>query len=105
MNRPVCSSLMSACIHNKDLDRAVEVFQELKEIGVDARAYAVLISGFVRAGRVQEAVEAVEEAYGLRGRKRMLPTKQNLPSDCLDRLFFAIRQQGMQEKYGMPLIE
>merc|ERR1712050_769695 len=100
-----CTCLMSACIRNKDLDRAMELFKEMKEIGVDARAYAVLISGFLRAGRVQEAVEAVEDACGLRDGKRVLPMKQSLPSDCLERLFFAIRQQGLQERYGMPLIE
>merc|ERR1719517_156253 len=103
---PVCSSLMSACIHNKDLDRAVEVFEEMKHIGgVDARACGVLIFGFLRAGRVQEAVEVVEQAYGLRDGKRVLPMKQSLSSDCLERLFFSIRQQNLQEKYGVPLIE
>jgi len=104
-NTQARTCLMSACLHNKDLDRAVQVFQQIKEVGVDARAYAVLISGFLRLGLVDRAVEAVEEAYGLAGSRRTLHLKQHLSGDVLERLFQNIRQQGLQDTFGVPLLE
>lgn len=105
LNMQVCTSWMSACIHNRDIDRAVDVFKQLKHVGIDARAYAVLISGLLKAGRLKEAVAAVEEAYGLSAEKRALPASEHLPSECLERLFFAIRKHNFQETLGTPLLE
>jgi len=104
-NMQVWTCLMSACIYNKDLDRGVKVFSCMKENGnVDARAYAVLLNGFLRANRVTEAVELVDEAYGLSTGKRMLPDKQFLSNDNMERLFQTIKYHGLEE-LGSSLVE
>merc|ERR1719387_1788924 len=61
--------LISACIANKDLDRAMRVFEKMKTDGPapDAMTHEKLINAFLRAGKVEKACRLVEDAYGLHG--------------------------------------
>merc|ERR1719183_3089684 len=66
-NSQVRTCLMNACLANQDVDRAIQVFEDMRaSLGaVDAKSYETLISGLVRIGHLEKAVAAIEDAYGV----------------------------------------
>jgi len=71
-NVEVKTCLMSACLSNREVDRAFAVFEELKVSGgADCKAYSSIVAGAVRAHRLEDAARLVEEAYGLRAGRNM----------------------------------
>merc|ERR1719262_866607 len=58
-NAQVRTCLMCTCLNNNAVDKAIEVFHEMRGAGLatDAKAYAALISGCVRHGKIDEAVK------------------------------------------------
>lgn len=106
-NFQVKTCLIAACINNRAIDRALKVFKELKaQNGSDFKAYGVVIAGCVRYRRFAEAVALVEEAYGVQdgAPHRVLPAGQVLENDRLEQLLHALRQQGLMESIGQPLL-
>ena len=103
-NAPVFTCLISACFLNKSVTKAIEVFQELRVLGVDAKGYGVLINGCLKVDKVREAVEFVEDAYGLNGQARGLPSWSDLPTDMLEPLLRSLAQRGQSEQVGRPLL-
>lgn len=103
-NPQVFTCLISACFLNNNLDRAFQVFQELRENGADFKSYNVIIGGCLKAGKVQEAAELIEDAYGLNGKERVLPHGQNISPETLESVMHALGQRGLAEKVGFPLI-
>jgi len=103
-NAQVSTCLMCACLNNNAVDRALEVFEELKHAGqgADAKAYGALISGCVRHGHLQKAAALVEEAYGLKGRPCAGGT---LESEPVEQLLRAYASRGLMEQQGIPLLE
>lgn len=105
-NRQVKSCMMSACIRNGKMRSALQIWESLQADGVaDARPYGVIISGCARYGLVGQAVKYIEEAYGLRTGRRVLPPRQYLPAECLEHTLRATRRQGLQSELGVPLFE
>jgi len=112
-NAQVRTSLMCACIGNKDLPRAIQVFEQIRSAphGADAEAYEALISGCTRSGHLDKALELVQEAYGLaqgvdgKSAPRRLPVGQNIDAKHLDRLLRAFEQQGQGCTHAAPLLE
>jgi len=105
MNAQVKTSLISACINNHAIDRALEVFAELRRAGPDFKAYGVLISGCVRFGRLTKAVDLVEDAYGLADGRRGLPPGESLEKDRLEQLLSSLKAKGLMETVGVPLLD
>jgi pentatricopeptide repeat protein len=104
-NPQVLTCLMCTCINNNALDRAFEVFQELKsQQACDAKAYGSLISGCVRHGQLQWAQDLIEEAYGLK-RCPALPRNAPLGPDSLEVFLRALAGRGMLESVGQPLLD
>eukprot|EP00932_Pfiesteria_piscicida_P011193 SRR837773.22307.p1 GENE.SRR837773.22307~~SRR837773.22307.p1 ORF type:complete len:478 (-),score=172.61 SRR837773.22307:188-1621(-) len=68
-NAQVFTSLMSACIANGELDRALEVFERMAPAGAppDAKAFQTLLSGAARAGAEGAALAARLLRDALRG--------------------------------------
>lgn len=105
--------LMCACLTNNRADRAIQVFEALKQVegGADAKAYGSLFSGLLRLGELQKAVALVEDAYGLneesQGQKahRGLPVGQHLESDSLEQLMNGLTQRKLMESLGLPLLD
>lgn len=65
-NAQVYACLQCACLANGAVDRAHEVFEELKSVhGADNKAYGSLIAGCTRAGDLELATFLIEEACGL----------------------------------------
>jgi len=106
-NSQVRTCLMCACVNNRALSRAFDVFEDMKRSrdGVDVKAYGALLSGCVRHGHLKEAVHLVEEAYGLKGGVRKLARGENLESERLEQLLRSLSQQGLGDEIGVPLVE
>jgi len=106
-NAQVRTCLMCACVNNRALTRAFDVFAEMKRSkdGVDVKAYGALLSGCVRHGHLTEAVQLVEEAYGLKDGSRKLARGENLESERLEQLLRSLAQRGLGDKIGVPLVE
>jgi len=98
-NMQVRSCLMSICINNGALDQALELFAIIKrdsERQVDARTLDNVLSGLVRANRLSEGVQFVEEAYGLKNKDaRLLPPGQHLGGQGLERLLKSLSMRGL----------
>lgn len=113
VNAQMRASLVSACLANQEPDRAMKVFEELKEAegGADAKLYGNLLSGLVRLGHVEKAALLVEDAHGLsrdgsgHASRRGLHAGQVLDSDILEQLMRALCQRGLARSIGFPLIE
>merc|ERR1719401_2238697 len=85
LNAQAHTCLMRACINNNDLDRAFQVFYEMKASGqeVDAKAYSALISGSVRQGHIDKAVKIAGEACNSESRGCYPPTRRLLEAEPL----------------------
>eukprot|EP00929_Paragymnodinium_shiwhaense_P065475 TRINITY_DN32817_c0_g1_i1.p1 TRINITY_DN32817_c0_g1~~TRINITY_DN32817_c0_g1_i1.p1 ORF type:complete len:1033 (-),score=307.54 TRINITY_DN32817_c0_g1_i1:481-3579(-) len=101
VNGPVRTCLLSACLLNDDLDRALEVFHNF-DGPADSKAFSNLISGASRLGRVEVAVELTEEAFGLNGKRPSIKAK-DIDTSVLDQLARALVKAGKMETVGMPL--
>mmetsp|Transcript_43732 Transcript_43732/g.136783 ORF Transcript_43732/g.136783 Transcript_43732/m.136783 type:complete len:1055 (-) Transcript_43732:65-3229(-) len=103
-NAQVSTCLMCACLNNGAVDRAFQVFEDLKRSskGADAKAYVALISGCIRQNQLQKAHQLVEEAYGL------IPGSQKIcegETEPVEQLLRAYSQRGLLEQQGVPLLE
>eukprot|EP00443_Scrippsiella_acuminata_P049481 CAMPEP_0115431788 /NCGR_PEP_ID=MMETSP0271-20121206/31754_1 /TAXON_ID=71861 /ORGANISM="Scrippsiella trochoidea, Strain CCMP3099" /LENGTH=1046 /DNA_ID=CAMNT_0002857085 /DNA_START=146 /DNA_END=3284 /DNA_ORIENTATION=+ len=106
-NPQVKTCLVCACINNNALDRAFEVFDDLKSagFGADAKAYSAIISGCVRKQQTDRAVALVEEAYGLNGAPPQLAQGQTIEVESLEKLLQALSQRGQAQEVAMPLLD
>lgn len=108
INIQVKTCLMSACLHNNDLTRALHIFGEMKfaEGGADSNAYASLISGCIRHGQVEKAALLVEDAYGLgESSRRGLLAGQDLATETLEQLMRALGQHQLMKTIGARLLD
>lgn len=106
-NAQVRTCLMCACVNNRQIGRAFEVFEELKASREwpDVKAYGALLSGCIRHGHLEEAVSLVEEAYGLKPGSTRLPRGETLEQERVEHLFRSLSQQGLMDRLGVPLVE
>merc|ERR1719478_322268 len=68
-NAQAHTCLISACVINKQMSRAMKVFERMKAKGPvpDSMTYEKLISGFLRLNDAEKACALVRDAYGLNG--------------------------------------
>jgi len=108
-NSQVLTCLMGACLNNNAIDRALRVFQDVKQAnrGADGKAFGSMVGGCVRRGELQKAVALVEEAYGLSTGPGMykLSPGQSIAAENLEKLVQALAQQGMAETVAVPLLD
>jgi pentatricopeptide repeat protein len=126
INVHALTCLISACLANKQLPRALKVFDRMRREGPapDAMTYDKLVNGCLRAGDCDMAVELVEHAYGLRGpighMSSMPGTKcpsgvvtpggtvarvSALSGHVLETLVEHLCKKGLAESKAVPLIE
>lgn len=99
LNAQVYTCLMSACIANGELARAIEVYERMTNSGCasDAKTYQTLLSGCLRHDDLDNAARLVTDAL------------RRDPPLCLDRevvenvLFMAARR-GRGTDLGLPLL-
>lgn len=106
-NSQVLICLLCACVNNRAVCKAFDVFDTLKssQQGADAKAYGTFLSLCVRHGQLREAASLMEDAYGLGSRVRGLPPGQHVETERMDQFFQALSQQGLLESLGAPLLE
>jgi pentatricopeptide repeat protein len=61
-NVQVHLALLTACSSSGDMDRAADVFQQLRS--PDSKAYAAIITGYLKTDCVKDAVQYLESALG-----------------------------------------
>jgi len=89
VNAQVFTSLMSACIANGALPRAVEVFERMAPAGAppDAKTFQTLLSGGVRASDVQLVARLLQDALSVGLASR-------LESEVLDAALLLVARRG-----------
>jgi pentatricopeptide repeat protein len=106
-NGPVKTCLLYACLRNDSVDKALEVFADLRESGhtTDAKIFSALVNNCVRCGKLERAVSLLEEAYGLSpGSKRLLERNEDVDPQCVEQLLKSLSRQGQLETCGGPLL-
>jgi len=106
-NCQVYSCIISACVSNNQINKAFEVFEMMKQSSnkkPDNRTYSSFLSGLCRCGKWEQAVELVNEAFGLSGMAPMLPDKP-IESDAIEQLLSLLAQRGLTETVAVPLLE
>lgn len=123
-NLQAYTCLISACVMNRQMPKAISVLEGLKKNGPapDSMAYDKIISGYLRAGDPAPAVGIVRDAYGLHG---PLGTSKAAPSasgsvtpggtqarvsggidaKLLQNLLDELAAKGMSATHGVPLIQ
>jgi len=102
VNNPVRSCLMSACLLNDDLPRAISTFDVFKG-SADSKAWCSLIGGAIRLGNLEVAVRLTEEVYSLTDQKVCF-TAQEVDSSVLDQLTRSLNKAGLMNSLGLPLL-
>lgn len=116
--------LISACIINKQIHRALKVYTKMYAQGPppDAVTYERLISGILRFGAVEKAVELLRDAAGLRGPlgraegAQVFPSGTVTPGGTIARVAHldakvvetvadALHAQGKTEAVAIPLLQ
>jgi len=90
LNAQVYTCLMSACIANTSLPRALVVHDKMKDAGCagDAKVYQTLLTGCVRHGDLDAAACLLEEALGQHG---------CLQTDTADSVLFMMVRRNRQD--------
>jgi len=99
-NIQVFTCLIQACIHNRQLHRALELHDEViqQNIEPDQKTYAVLVRGCMGAGNYAKAVEMVRCAYLLPGHQFMPPSKvQGVEQKVLEELVMKLNQGSQND--------
>eukprot|EP00933_Yihiella_yeosuensis_P061583 TRINITY_DN64404_c0_g1_i1.p1 TRINITY_DN64404_c0_g1~~TRINITY_DN64404_c0_g1_i1.p1 ORF type:complete len:1037 (-),score=216.61 TRINITY_DN64404_c0_g1_i1:169-3279(-) len=105
LDSQICSCVISACLHNREVELALKVMQEMKSWpncdGPDAGTYDLLITGLLRNDCIREAAGAASEAIELSSgpKASIWPIKQ----DTLAQLWKKLTAKGMCELW--PAIE
>jgi pentatricopeptide repeat protein len=99
-NIQVFTCLIQACIHNRQLQRALELHDEViaEECEPDQKTYNVLVRGCMWAGNLQKAVEMVRCAYLLPGHSfQMASRAYGVEAKVLEELVMKLNQGGQSD--------
>jgi len=118
--------LISACIANRDLERAMRVYEKMKTEGPapDAMTHEKLINALLRNGKAEKACRLVEDAYGLHGPLGRISSRSgttcpsgtvtpggtkarvsDLSPAALENLVDQLARKGLVDTHAMPLVE
>jgi pentatricopeptide repeat protein len=100
VNAQVYTCLMSTCIANNALPRALEVYERMTESGCpsDAKMYHTLLSGCVRHGDLDAASRLMEDALS----KTPQPV---LDRETAENVLFMMARRGRGTDLGRPLLQ
>jgi len=102
INSSVQSCLIASCLGCQAPNMVMEVLRQMQT--VDFKTYNMAISGFVRFGRLADAVGLVEGAYGLDNKPRRLPMGQSIDVEHLEKLVVALGRDRSASHLAMPLV-
>lgn len=97
---PVRACLLSACVLNRDADRAFKVLNEIRQgrEGLDSKALGSVITLCLRINRLDGAVELLDEVG-------TLSSSTDVATDILDQTANALSKAGLMETVGLPLFQ
>jgi len=100
LNAQVFTCLMSACIANGELARALEVYERMKTSGCasDAKTYQTLLSGCLRHDDLDNAAQLVDDAL-----RRDPPL--HLDREAVESVLFMAARRGRGADLGIPLLD
>jgi pentatricopeptide repeat protein len=120
-NQQAYTCLISACVMNRSMEKAMIVLKKMKEEGPypDNMPYEKIISGYMRNGDALKAYELVREAYSLDGQQTRMDSNrtsgtvtpgralqgQSLDTKILERLIELLGAKGMAESHAVPLVQ
>jgi len=98
LNAQVYTCLMSACIANGTLPRALEVYTSMVEAGCapDAKMYQTLLNGCIRHGDLDVADRLIKDA--------LQQGPNALDRDTADNVLFMMARRGRGSDLAMPLL-
>jgi len=103
----VGACIVGACIHNRNPQRALQVFEDMKTWrnfdGPDTNTYSALISGLPRHGLVRKAVELTDEACRMLFNSASGQDRRPLAANALRQLYRSLKQEGLLQELGIPL--
>eukprot|EP00448_Togula_jolla_P000382 CAMPEP_0170613986 /NCGR_PEP_ID=MMETSP0224-20130122/24561_1 /TAXON_ID=285029 /ORGANISM="Togula jolla, Strain CCCM 725" /LENGTH=985 /DNA_ID=CAMNT_0010939617 /DNA_START=153 /DNA_END=3110 /DNA_ORIENTATION=- len=99
LNAQVYTCLMSACISNNALPRALEVYESMKASGcmTDGKTYQTLLSGCVRHSDLDAALSLIEDALSQGPAVR-------LDKDVTEAVLLLAVRQGRSSDVAVPLL-
>jgi len=83
-NVQVHLALLTACASSGDMDRAAEVFQQLRS--PDSKAYAAIVTGYLKTECVKEALQCLESA---------LDDKVQLEQELINNVVFMAKRRNL----------
>merc|ERR1719160_1987058 len=83
-NVQVHLALLTACASSGDMDRAAEVFQQLRS--PDSKAYAAIVTGYLKSECVKDAVQYLESA---------LDDKVQLEQELINNVVFMAKRRNI----------
>jgi pentatricopeptide repeat protein len=99
-NIQVFTCLIQACIHNRQLQRALDLHDEVisAKCEPDQKVYTVLTRGCVQSGNLDKAVEVVRCAHNMCGHGFKQPSRSyGVDSKVLEELVMKLNQGGPTE--------
>merc|ERR1719313_64480 len=99
-NIQVFTCLIQACIHNRQLQRALELHDEIitAKCEPDQKTYTVLARGCVQGGNLSKAIEVVRCAYCVSGHGLKQPSRcHGVDAKLLEELIMRLNQGGPSE--------
>merc|ERR1719389_286950 len=106
VNAQVYTCLMSACISNKQLPKALQVLEQMKMASCtpDGKTYQTLLNGCLKLDELEQAVKIVDDALCLDSPDG-LGARALLNQEAVDTLIFPIQRRGRMADLGEPLVE
>merc|ERR1719161_2396561 len=99
-NIQVFTCLIQACIHNRQLQRALDLHDEIitAKCEPDQKTYTVLARGCVQGGNLSKAIEVVRCAYCVSGHGLKQPSRcHGVDAKVLEELIMRLNQGGPSE--------
>merc|ERR1719327_926552 len=122
-NQQAYTCLISACVMNRSMEKAMIVLKKMKEEGPypDNMPYEKIISGYMRNGEALQAYELVREVYALDGQMTKADSYRtsgtatpggslayrglSIDTKILERLIELLGAKGMAESHAVPLVQ
>jgi pentatricopeptide repeat protein len=104
-NNAVYTCLMSACISNGRLDKAMELRVRMCKEGIvaDEKTYSTLLRGALRSGRVEQGVLLLNAALDQKGYNTS--ARRLLDEELVKSVLILIRQKNLWEVYGQDMFD
>jgi pentatricopeptide repeat protein len=99
-NAAVYTCLMSSCIANNQLDKALELRQQMAKMHVtpDQKTYSTLLRGALRVSNIEKSVDLIHSALDQ-------STRGLLEEELVQNVLFLISRRGQAEQQGRPLVQ